>query len=428
MLHGKNTSCLLLSLVMAWSPNLIVYPFLLAAIYYEFFLLVTFLSKPARDSRKRSAPTTYPHVAIIVPCWNEENTIESTTKSLLALKYPSKKLSIVLVNDGSTDNTKKILARFAKHPQIKIINKENGGKYTALNAGISSSPEAELVGCLDADSLVASDALREIVSCFEKQEVMATTAAMSVHKPHTLLQHMQYAEYIFGIMTRHILSSVNGIYVTPGPFSIYRSKVFRELGNFRHGYQTEDLEMALRIQYAGYKIENSLRARVYTKTPPTLRPLLKQRVRWTSGFLRNILYDYRGLIANPRYNALGLFILPFALFSMFSGISLFSLSIFEIAKSTVHSVSVAQGVPLTYALSLHSFSWFYLPFTVIFFLGGATLLITLMFIVMGKRLSNTPGNLTVSAIAYSILYGFVAPLWLIRSVADVASGVRRSWR
>ncbi len=110
---------------------------------------------------------------------------------------------------------------------------------------------------------------------------------------------MQNAEYIFGITLRHALASVNGLYVTPGPFSFYRRSVIEKLGGFRHGHQTEDMEMALRIQQAGYKIENAPRARVYTKAPNTLLGLVKQRTRWTTGFLRNVAGEYRGLIGNP---------------------------------------------------------------------------------------------------------------------------------
>ncbi len=415
---------------MAWDSNLIVYPFLFAAIYFESFLLVTLLSRPARERRERPAATETPSVAIIVPCWNEESTVAATAESLLALDYPKDKLSIVLVNDGSTDNTAQAMARFAGNPQVTLINKKNGGKHTALNAGITAAPDAALIGCLDADSFVEPDALREIVACFEKPNVMAATASMSVHQPKTFLQRMQYAEYIFGITMRHILSSVNGIYVTPGPFSLYRMQVFKELGGFMPGHQTEDMEMALRIQRAGYAIENAPRARVYTKAPATLPKLLKQRTRWTSGFLRNVIYDYRDMVANPRYGALGLLVLPFALFSMVGGVTLFLMSIYKLSERIAHTISVTQGIPLSYTLMPHSltFNWFFFPTTMTLFLAGVTLSTMVTFIIVGKRISKTPGTLAINAAAYSLLYGFIAPLWLIRAITDVARGARRAWR
>jgi len=414
---------------MTWSADFLIYPFLFISVYFESFLLITFLSAPTRERRNRVTTNKSPHVAIIVPCWNEEKTLATTAKSLLALEYPKDRLSIVLVNDGSTDNTATTMNFFAKYPQITLINKkENGGKHTALNAGIKAMPNAEFIGCLDADSFVEPNSLREIIACFTKPQVMATTAAMSVHAPHTILQRVQYAEYIFGITTRHILSSVNGIYVTPGPFSVYRANVFRKLGGFTHGHQTEDMEMALRIQRAGYEIENSPRARVYTKAPATLRALIRQRTRWTSGFLRNILGEYRSLIANPKYGALGMFVLPFALLSIIGGITIFLISISEIGYSIFHAISIARGIPISYSLAPHALNWFYLPITGMFFIGSITLFTMLTLIVIGKHLSKTPGGLVANATAYSLLYGFIAPLWLIHSVVDVASGARRTWR
>ena len=253
------------------------------------------------------------------------------------------------------------MARFAEHPQVRIIHKENGGKHTALNAGIAST-DAELIGCLDADSFVEPDALREIVPCFAEAQVAAVTAAMSVHHPKNLLQHMQNAEYIFGITLRHAIASVNGLYVTPGPFSFYRHAVIKELGGFRYGHQTEDMEMALRIQQAGYGIENALHARVYTKTPNTLVELVKQRTRWTTGFLRNILGEYRGLIGNRRYGALGVLMLPTALLAIGSGILIFFLMLFEFTRHALTAFQIRDGIPLSYALLPHgSFDWFYFP-------------------------------------------------------------------
>ncbi len=413
---------------MVWSPEFLVYPFLFIAIYFESFLLVTFLSKPARDQRSRPTAIKTPNVAIIVPCWNESSTIKGTTDSLLKLEYPKDKLSIVLVNDGSTDTTPQVMEKFANNPQVKIIHKENGGKHTALNAGIDASPNAELIGCLDADSFVEPDALREIISCFDKPNVMAATASMSVHKPKTIIQRMQYTEYILGITLRHILSSVNGLYVTPGPFSIYRANIFKTLGGFVHAHQTEDMEMALRTQRAGYVIENAIRARVYTKAPATFFKLLEQRTRWSSGFLRNMIYEYRTLIANPRYGTLGMLVLPIALFSLVGSIFMFITSIVVFSQNILNSVFMTSGVPLSYVVASQQLSWFYLPTNGIVIFGIILISVTTFFIFAGKHLSKTPGGLTANLIIFTLLYGLISPLWAIRSVADVARGTRRAWR
>ena len=277
--------------------------------------------------------------------------------------------------------------------------------------------------------LVEPDALREIIPCFADGQVAAVTAAMSVHRPKSLIEHMQNAEYIFGITLRHTLASINGLYVTPGPFSFYRHSTLKEIGNFRHGHQTEDMEMALRIQQAGYAIENAPRARVYTKAPKTVLKLIKQRTRWTTGFLRNVLGEYRGLVGNRKHDALGMLVLPTAIIAIGSSILLFSLALFELSRNVITALSVRAGIPLSYTLMPHSsFDWFYLPMSFYLVLGAATLSTSLFLIIIGKRLSNTPGNLMLGIVSYTFLYGLIAPLWLLRATADVTLGKRRLWR
>lgn len=407
---------------------MLAYPFLFIAIFFESFVLVTLLSGPARAARARAPGTLTPSVAVVVPCWNEASTVAATCNSLLALHYPKEKLEIILVDDGSTDTTPEVMARFAQHPQVRIIRKENGGKHTALNAGIALT-RADLVGCLDADSFVEPDALREIVSCFADPGVVAVTAAMSVHKPGNILQHMQNAEYSFGITLRHTFASLNGLYVTPGPFSFYRRDIIEKLGGFRYGHQTEDMEMALRIQHAGYGIENAPRARVYTQAPATIRGLIKQRTRWISGFLRNILGEYRGLIGRRRHGALGMLVLPTALLAIVSGIMLFLLTLFFFARNTLAALSIRAGIPLSYAFLPHgSFDWFYLPVSFYVLLAVIVLMTSVTLIAIGKRISKTPGNIALGLVSYVFLYGLIVPFWLIRATSDVAFGRRRDWR
>ncbi|HEC94049.1 MAG TPA: glycosyltransferase [Candidatus Kaiserbacteria bacterium] len=412
-----------------WGPNTITYVSFFIALYFESFLLVTFLSEPARKRRltERNSNTA-PSVAIIVPCFNEENTIASTTESLLKLEYPKENLSIILVDDGSTDNTANVMARYARHPRIFIHTKENGGKHTALNAGIRIAKDADIIGCLDADSFVEPDALGFAITAFDRPEVMATTSAMSVHAPKNLIQHMQYAEYIFGITMRHILSSMNSLYVTPGPFSLYRMEVFKKIGYFSHGYQTEDMEMALRMQKAHMLIENSPRVRVYTKAPSTITALIKQRMRWTSGFLRNMLFEYRGLIGNPRYGVLGIGVLPLSIFSIITVAGLFLFSVFQIISNMIHMFIVSRGIPLSYILTPHTFDWFYFPITTLLLVGIVLMSMTIIFMIIGKQISRTPGKLTKSTASYILLYWIISPIWLVRAIADTITNTHHTWR
>lgn len=404
------------------------YPFLFAAIYFEVFLLITFLSRPAREVRTRIASTKTPLVAMIVPCYNEENTIKGTVDSLLALEYPKDRLRIVLVNDGSTDGTKNVMNKYIHHTQVTIIHKENGGKDTALNAGIDVSEDTDLIGCLDADSFVEKNALKEIVTCFDNENVGAATSSMTVYKPRTILEHIQSAEYLIGVLLRHILASVNGLYVTPGPFSLYRTSAILTVGGFRKGYNTEDMEMALRMQKAGFVIENSIGAQVFTKVPNSVPKLIKQRTRWTTGFLRNIMTDYRDLVGNPRYGALGLLVLPLGIWGIFGAIILTAVAIYATLSKFIETVLLTQGIPLSYVLlPQFSFDWFYIPISSTLLFTVVALLGCFLFVFMGKQMSKKSGTFWPMTAAYLLIYSFIAPIWFVRSLIDVSRGLERPW-
>ena len=412
-------------------PELVIYPVLFLALFFESFILVTFLSKRALLARTRRPVDWTPSVAIIAPCWNEGETIVATVESVLALDYPRDKLQVVIVDNASTDDTPQVIERFRANPQVTILREERQGKHHAMNAGIRAT-DAEIIGCLDADSFVDKGALREILSAFDRPEVAAATAAMSIYKPQNLLQHMQNAEYVFGIFLRHVLANVNGIHVTPGPFSLYRRDVILKVGGFQFGHQTEDMEMALRLQKAGYWIESAPKARVYTKAPLTVLRLVRQRVRWTTGFMRNIFFDYRDLIGNRKYGALGLLILPFGILSIGTGMLLFFVSIFYLVARVVNSYLIHRGIPYEFTLAWPDlsryFDWFYAPITFLTLLTAVTGIFAIIMIMIGRRISGTPGTLVRGVIGFTLVYGLIAPFWLMRATADVVTGTRRGWR
>lgn len=407
--------------------GVVLYVVLFLTIYFEAFALLTFLGRDARLRRARERILgACPKVAVVVPCFNEESTIEGTVESLLNLDYPKDKLELVLVNDGSTDGTRAVMDRYVGHPSITVIHKENGGKHTGLNIGFACT-DAEFVGCLDADSFVHPGALREVLSHFTDERVAAVTASMTVHEPGNILQRMQYAEYLAGVALRHIFATVNGLYVTPGPFSFYRREIINALGGFRHGHQTEDMEMAMRLQERGYKIENAPRAQVYTKAPGTVWSLVKQRTRWTSGFMRNA-YDYRALFGNPRYGILGLMVLPMGVLAIAASLALVLLVVYESAVSLTAFIATQGDVPWSYTFALPTLDWFYLPISGVLLLGVVGLTAAIATMVIGKRISGAKRNIALDVFWYVVLYSYVAPLWLFRSTRDVALGYNRSWR
>src|SRR3989338_4225250 len=144
---------------------------------------------------------------------------------------------------------------------------------------------------------------------------MAVTPAIKIHRPDGFIRHVQSNEYNLGIFMKKCFSIIGAITVTPGPFSIFRKEVFDTLGLFREAHNTEDLEIAMRMQKNLYKISNAHTAVVYTVGPPTLRKLFRQRVRWIHGFLANTI-DYRSMFFKRKYGHLGVFILPSAIASI----------------------------------------------------------------------------------------------------------------
>ncbi len=402
-----------------------VYFFLFLAVYFEVFLLISFFEK--RPPQKNSArPKRYPSVSIIVPCWNEEKTLAATVNSLLALEYPKEKLSVVIVNDGSTDDTLGEANRFANNPQVRIFSKENGGKYTALNLGIANS-QSDLVGCLDADSFVEKDALLEVVKKFdENPSTMAVVPAMKVANPHNLLELMQAVEYTLGIFFKKIFDNLSAISVLPGPFSVYRREIFSAIGPFRHAHNTEDMEMAFRMQAHKLPIENAHTAVVYTKVPQTLGGLLKQRTRWSQGFLLNSR-DYRHMYFNPLFGNFGLLVLPFGLVMFVGAIYMFSYILFHLASSlTEHFLSLwSAQIPLH--VPVVRFDWFYFNTSMMMFLIAVTLSMTLAAVLFGRRMAGADFGIG-SLVSYFTIYGFVAPLWLARAAWGAVRSKESAWR
>jgi len=262
-----------------------------SAVLSAFFLSVYILAFFVWKRRKASIPKNkLPGVSVVVPAYNEEKNIADTIESLLNLEYPKNKLEIIVVDDGSTDNTFEIAKKY-EGSNVKVIRKENGGKSSALNAGIRAA-KFEIIACMDADSIATGDALKTLVSYIVEENADAVTPVMHVWKPKNLTERFQWAEYILSNVMRRALDTLHAQYVTPGPFSVFRRESFERYGYFDEKNITEDMEMAMRIQAKGGKIVHASDAIVYTKVPDNIISLIKQRVRWNLGFLENA-WEYR---------------------------------------------------------------------------------------------------------------------------------------
>jgi cellulose synthase/poly-beta-1,6-N-acetylglucosamine synthase-like glycosyltransferase len=342
----------------------------------------------------------------------------------LALEYPQDKLSILVVDDGSRDNTLSIVRSFEQYPQIKVYTKPNGGKHTAVNFALEHTT-TELFGCLDADSFVEKDTLLKIVKYFEDPEVMAVTPALKVKDPKTWVQKIQAVEYTMGVFLKKVFGNLNSIQVTPGPFSIFRKRVFDELGPYKKAHNTEDFEIALRMHRNHYKIVNSHKAFVLTQAPDTLGKLIKQRLRWTQGSLENLL-DYKDLFFKREYGNFGLVILPFIVIfvflSLFTSFYLF-FNLFRYIWDKGEYFYYA-GFPKNFHFS---FEWFFINTEAFFLLSVLFVCIALSIFALGRSISEEktrPSHL----LYFLLMYSLIVPLWMWRSVFNVVAKKKSSWR
>ena len=202
-----------------------------------------------------------------------------------------------------------------------LSNAENKGKAYSLNRGIEAA-SGDFIACLDADSVVEGGIIKKMVGYFEDGEIAAVTPALGVHRTANFLEKIQYVEYLLNMFLRKTLSFLDSIHVTPGVFTIYRKDVLNEVGGFDEDNLTEDMEIALKIHKAGYKIENNMNAKSFTYCPDNWRGLLNQRIRWYRGAIQNSL-KYKYMFFNPKYGNLGMFLLPFNFISVLSIILIF---------------------------------------------------------------------------------------------------------
>ena len=403
---------------------------LFITLYAQVLLLFTFFEKKsvfANTGGGNDSPLKrYPIVTVVVPVWNEEKTLGGTIKSLLALDYPKDKLDIIIVDDGSTDNTRAVANSFKAHPEIRVYSKTNGGKHTAVNLGISKA-KGEFLGCLDADSFVDKDALTRIVRCFEDPKVMAVTPAIKVHTPENILQKMQSVEYDMGIFLRKVYGSMNAIHVAPGPFSIFRKEVFDKLGGYVKAHNTEDMEFAMRMHKNHYPIANVYDSYVYTVTPKTVKGLYKQRLRWVYGFLENAK-DYRSMIFNKKYGNLGVFTLPAAIISIFAALFFTGLALTRLFTNAWRKVVEIQAVGIPFRFEWPRFDWFFVNTNETAVVVYALSLSTVFVILVGKKLSEGNMKPNINMVYFFFFYGIIAPAWLFKAVYNVALKKKTTWR
>lgn len=406
--------------------------FLISFYFLVFWLLVLFEEKPKRIE-KTNKLKKYPSVSITVPAYNEEKNIASTLKSLINLNYPKEKLEIIVVNDGSKDKTKEVVEKLKKQHatyDIKLVNQKNRGKGSALNAGLKIA-KGEFFVCLDADSVASKDILINLLPYFENNEVAVVLPLMKLRNVKTVLQKIQWCEYLINFFYKKLMAALDCVHVSPGPFSIYRKSVLLKVGGFDEHNMTEDLEITLRIQKYDYKIIQSFNAEVYTIAPSSFRAFYRQRNRWYKGSLINML-KYRFMFFNKKYEEFGMLQIPRVATAGILMLLLIFFTLYRFIKPLIEKLIALSFVNFDIWTFIKNLSFdirildIYYPNI---FYGAIIFFIGLIVIYLAHRYTNETwtkqGKFTVPV--YLILYSTLLSIVWIGIAIDLIRGKIQKW-
>lgn len=333
----------------------IVYGTLLIAAAIEMRRVV--LRTRGRSMERLLSSPLVPTISVLAPAHNEEATVAASVGSLLALHYAN--LEVVVVNDGSRDRTLEVLQtafelvpisavhrrrldtqavrgayRSRTHPQLVVIDKENGGKSDALNAGLNFAT-GELACVIDADTLIENDALQRLVLPFLSDDGLLAAGGtirvvngsnvshgrvVTARAPRRALPGIQTIEYLraflFGRLGWNLLG---GNLIISGAFGLFRRESVIEAGGYLNDSVGEDVELVVRLRRHGYEHGGAHKVAfipdpvAWTEVPESLGVLGRQRDRWHRG-LSDTLWRHRRMLFNRRYGAVGFVVYPYFLF------------------------------------------------------------------------------------------------------------------
>ena len=310
---------------MEYIPYLIVLFGVINLIRMGLFLIGSDLYdlKKSIQRKKEARAKTYPFFTVIIPAHNEQNTIIRAVDSVLDNDYPRSKIKIVVVDDGSTDNSKKRLLNYKiinKIDNLTLVFQKNQGKAKALNNGIIKHAKGSLVMCLDGDSFINPDALKNASEYFKDKNVMALASNVRIIPTGTLLNLIQRFEYLICYQMKRAQSLFNIEYIIGGIGSTFRRDFIAKIGYFDGDTITEDIDLTMKILQHGnrdHRVIYGSDVIANTESVLSIRDLMKQRFRWKWGRSQTF-YKNRNLFFNTDYKftkALTCLYLPYAIFS-----------------------------------------------------------------------------------------------------------------
>ncbi len=354
--------------VESWSDFFLVYSVLLGINYLWLCIIgvretLRLTNRvPWQESRRRMQSPMTPPISIICPAHNEASNILTAARSLLMLNYPE--FELVLVNDGSKDDTLKVLIEnfdlhmvwhpFAPrlpsapvrgvyksriHPNLVVVDKENAGcKADASNAGVNLAKHP-LVCVIDGDSMLPADALLRSVRPFvrDPERTVAVGGGIRIANgceiangrivragvTRGLVPRVQILEYLRAFQFDRMTGAfTGGVLIVSGGFGLFDREVLQEAGGYSKETLGEDFDLVVRIHKTMARKGRDYRIRFvpypvcWTEVPASLKALRTQRIRWHKGLL-GTLWQHRGMILHPRYGAAGMIGMPsFLLFEV----------------------------------------------------------------------------------------------------------------
>jgi cellulose synthase/poly-beta-1,6-N-acetylglucosamine synthase-like glycosyltransferase len=316
-------------------------------------MILTYFTEKSNLIQNYILSETHLPISILVPAYNEETTIIQSVTALLNIKF--NEYEVIVINDGSGDATmEKLKNAFDLYPieiprrlsvshrqinqiyhsytfpHLVVVDKENGGKSDALNAGINLS-KYPLFCSLDADTILNSDSILKAVLLFSQDGTTIATGGTigilngstldeqhRVHRslPRKLIEKMQIIEYTRGFLAgRTFWATVNGLLIVSGAFGIFRKDIVIAINGYRHTIG-EDLDLLIRMRRYCYLEKKPHRVSYlpdimcWTQAPADYSSLLKQRNRWHRGLIETLYYN-RSMLFNPRYGVIGMVTLPY---------------------------------------------------------------------------------------------------------------------
>jgi cellulose synthase/poly-beta-1,6-N-acetylglucosamine synthase-like glycosyltransferase/spore germination protein YaaH/peptidoglycan/xylan/chitin deacetylase (PgdA/CDA1 family) len=251
-----------------------------------------------------------PKVAVLIPAYNEEKVIERTIRAALNSNYPN--VRVIVIDDGSRDRTLEVARQtFAEEEalgRVLILTKRNSGKAEALNLGIEYLRDAEIFVGIDADTIIAPDAISHLVPHFVNPKVGAVAGNAKVGNRVNLWTRWQALEYITSQnFERRALDVLGAVSVVPGAIGAWRVSAVREAGGFHIDTVAEDADLTMALLRRGYHVEYEDMALAFTEAPTNANGLMRQRFRWSFGILQSV-FKHRAVFA--RKGVLGWVALP----------------------------------------------------------------------------------------------------------------------